>query len=364
MPKPRKNKQYWSEKQEILAKEFCTSEDQRRLSQIYSALKPRLYIAAEATLYSYIQGWNLNDKELLIQDAIDHALVYLKSHYKPERNTKAFSFLCTCMKNRYLDTCTNIHYKAKAAYEQSLIRLEDFPEMHEIIPCIDEEDDLDIQGILKHFKTLELKIRHTVATEQDGLRTITPMKAENLLEVLRLCGEYVQKFEDFNAYNVCEYVVYNTTHGNGTVGNYIKELFGVYVNPGSRPNKIKEITEKKSPHWTTLEKFLGIRAKRGTIIVLKTIKPPRIKKPPKPKRIKKTPEEILKRDNAYKLAWYYRNRERYKKIAVERSQRYYRENPQKVREYNQKWRQKNRAKIREYNRIRYQLRKELQYDPV
>jgi hypothetical protein len=292
------------------------------------------------------------------KEAINEVFLKLKQ-FDPQKG-KAYSFCGMVIKYFYY----NKFVAGKTKKVLDLEYVDDYEPIDNGKSLYVDNEILDTEGILGHLETLENRIKTKIRREFDGQRTLTLMKAENLLEVLSLCKEYVRKFDDFNTYGVAEYVVNNTSHGSATIGNFFNELFGVYVNAGGRQNKIKSIRED----YESEPKIVRIKIPK----ILLTPEEKKKRKHQSQKKYRETHQKEIREyrethreaDRKTKLEWYYRNRDKRKHKANAATKRWVENNKEKRLVYSRKYQETHREKIREYNRLRYQKKKESIYEHV
>lgn len=344
---------YWKQKHEQWCADWLSASTKQQYI-IYKNLHGVLQTMCEIISHRYFSVPFAVEKQYY-REAINEVFLKLQQ-FNPQR-AKAYSFCSMVIKNFYYNKFVSGNTKKVLDLEF----VDDYEPVDHGKSLYVDNEVLDTEGLLRHLEALENRINTKIRREFDGQRTLTLMKAENLLQILSLCKEYVRKFDDFSAISVAEYCQNNTVHGAATIGLYFKELFGVYVNAGGRQSKIKEPREYREPQ-------------------------PKEPQPKEP-RVELTPEQKIERRRGYmkkyrdthkeqikayreghreadrksKLKWYYKNKEAHRLKAIENTKRWAEKNPDKKRKYNTEWQRKNREKIREYNRIRYLNKKDSIY---
>ena len=232
MPKPRKNKNYWDDTIEAYAKEFAVTNSPLRQEQLYKKLIPKLRTMTESILVRYITNYNYSEQKYLIQDAIDNALVEMRTYYDPNR-AKAYAFLGTCIKHRLMDLTFKSKYP-KYKFESTMIKLDDSPEFVDTIS--DKENNVyqeEQEAILKRFRTLLQK-----AIEDNKPKSRHSNKAENTIkerriQYMRYAIEYAEKFGVDTILNMNGYIQQEMDIGDGDIGL----LSTYFFNMGSAPRR-------------------------------------------------------------------------------------------------------------------------------
>lgn len=98
-PNPNKNTMYFSEYEEDIFRQYCSSDDEAFRNKVFNeVLYPAFTKMVESIIRRYIlftPGENFQDT---FNDAMSHLMSKVK-HFKPEKNKKAFSYCGTICKN-------------------------------------------------------------------------------------------------------------------------------------------------------------------------------------------------------------------------------------------------------------------------
>ena len=150
----------------------------------------------------------------LQEDCIQHVMLQIKTHYKPERQ-KAYTFAGTCIRNWLHD---KIVRKYVTHYESTVLPIGEYDEINQPIQY-GENIEIDIEAVRNRFK----EIRKTIPLRYAEIKT------NNLYTVLDACMEFIEKYESLNTYAMAEYVIEKTGIQTMKVSYYFYDLFGFHV---------------------------------------------------------------------------------------------------------------------------------------
>ena len=128
------------------------------------------------------------------------------------------------IKYRYLEL---VKEKDDKPHQIPLEFIDDYEPIDTSISLYDEDEPFDVDRVyLKLQQRRKKLIADVKKINNDNSRKVHSVHAEQLIQTLDKCIEYLLRFQNFDAYNVADYVINNSTIEKTTLGNYFLELFG------------------------------------------------------------------------------------------------------------------------------------------
>lgn len=293
---------YWTEKHETLCKQWLTA-DTKQEFYIYSKLHGVLYKMSQIISNRYY-SIPFNNQNEFQSDVIQEVFLRLKN-YNQDKGS-AYNFCGMIIKNKYYEIVT---FRGRTR-EIQLEYIDNYEQVDNnecnLIDTFEQKDEIDVEAILKHLQTLRTKHVETLAQTGDRYHKINIDTQIRQILIIDKCIEYLLRFQDFNSYNVYEYVIHNITIHNSVLSNCFFKLFGISIAPDRKEylakNKLKKEQCRPRTKAEINHKWYEKRGKKRQQLLIQT---------EEYKAEKKIYYELHKEEiRAYKKAWRIANREK------------------------------------------------------
>jgi hypothetical protein len=248
---------YWNEKHEDLVLAWTTATTQSEYTRIYNDLKPALNFMAELILNRYF-SCPFHQQNEMKADAVQHCFLLMKKYHPSKVRNKngAYSFCGMILKHFYLERLV-LDKEMKKVVHNKLDYLDELPPEAE---PIDYGESLQIpkDTILSHFNELLSKAKYNYVQEikrcRRSKKTPRVRKHRVSLEILKLCKEFVEKYDSFNPSAMADYIYLNQSKefnlAKTTITYYFRREFGVNVVVGM---EARDLTYKVDERYNYLQ---------------------------------------------------------------------------------------------------------------
>ncbi len=221
---------YWGKTQENAVLAWVSATTEFEYTKAYNVLLPPLKIMSEVILNTYF-FCPFNKIVEIQKDGIQ--LVFLKlKEFQPDRGASGgYSFCSMILKHYYLENL--ILDKNKMKHVNNMFDLVDqYPEEKKPIDY-GENLQIDYKAVLSRFKQLIINTEKEIATTEKIAirRTYKPTQKSAIarLVVLKLCYEFVERYESLDPTEMTEYVKNNKSMNisHAMIVRHLKKLFGI-----------------------------------------------------------------------------------------------------------------------------------------
>lgn len=221
---------YWNDKHEQLCKQWLSASTQVQYSHIHDLLLPALNHMAERIMNRYFAIPSQRQTELK-RDAVQE--VFLNLHkYNPDKSSSGSYNFCGMIIKHYLyDILVNKPSWIKNKPNQ-FVCIDSYDEY--VLPLEYPESEFNYDILIEYIDIKMLKLmREFEAKKKIRGNRCQYTSYEHKLEILRLCKEFVDKFQCFNGAIVVDYIFINQTKKDvkkNSIVRYFRELFELSPN--------------------------------------------------------------------------------------------------------------------------------------